>query len=105
MRIGLGLRGQLVVALSVAFIGAFALLGVTAIQLGRRSQAAERARDAAAIARTLDAALGPEPRFDAFVRASSALVGEGRVRGVELDGGMAEPGRQGLTGHRPRHEA
>ncbi|MEO0326370.1 MAG: ATP-binding protein [Myxococcota bacterium] len=110
MRIGLGLRGQLVVALSVAFIAAFALLGVTAVQLGRRSQAAERAREGAALARTFDAALGGEPRYDTFVRVADALLSEGRVRGVELlrepaEGLAAEPWSRGITGLGPQVEA
>ena len=110
MRLGLGLRGQLVVALSVAFIAAFALLGVTAVQLGRRSQAAERAREGGALARTVDAALGSEPSYDVFVRTADALLSEGRVRGVELrrsagSGLGGEPWSRGIAGIGPQVRA
>ena len=52
-RAGLGLRAQIVLALSLVFLLSFWLLGFVTLQIARRSAAAERARAEALLARAL----------------------------------------------------
>ncbi len=93
-----GLRLQLVLALSVAFVMAFALLGVAAIQLNRRSREEDRARDAQATARAVAAALEERPTHSRFVRIADATIGIAGVRGMEFEQDTLAPWVRGLTG-------
>lgn len=94
----LGLRLQLVLALSVAFVLAFALLGVAAIQLNRRSREEDRARDAQATARAVAAALEERPTHSRFVRIADATIGIAGVRGMEFEQESLAPWARGITG-------
>jgi len=84
-RLGFGLRFQLVVSLSVAFIVSFALLGIAALQLGERSRQSAHAEDARATAAAIAAALDGAPVHARFVSLADRVIGIGSVRGVELE--------------------
>ncbi len=85
-------------ALSVAFVVAFALLGVAAVQLGRRSRERVRVGDARATAAVLAAALDDEPTHERFDRLADAVIGQGGIRGAELLRPPLEPLVRGVTG-------
>ena len=93
-----GLRLQLVLALSVAFVIAFALLGIAAVQLNRRSRDEDRARDAQATARAVAAALEERPSHSSFVRIADATIGIAGVRGMELEQETLAPWIRGRIG-------
>lgn len=85
-------------ALSVAFVVAFALLGLAAVQLGRRGRETERVEDARATAAVLAAALEEEPTQARFSRLADAVIGRGGIRGAELLRPPLEPLTRGVTG-------
>ncbi len=94
----LGLRAQLVLALSVAFGLAFLLLGTAAVELGRRSREAARRDDAQAAANTLAAAMEVNGSRSAFLQYCDAALGHGGIRGVEVVvEGAPEPWTRGVT--------
>lgn len=98
-----GLRLQLVLALTVAFVGAFTLLGFTAVQLSQRGRDADRVGDAEATAHAMAAGLATVPSTLArrrFVQVSDAVLGRGGVRGVEWRRGEREDASwvRGVTG-------
>ncbi len=106
-RHGLGLRVQIVLALSVAFIASFALLGIAAVQLTQRARAADRTRDAQATARAIAAVVdagGPdaEARLEAM---ADAVVGSGGVRRVEIVRDGLTPWVRGVPGPARRVDA
>lgn len=92
-----GLRAQLVAALTAAFFLAFTLLGVAAIQLGRRSRDSARLDDARATANTFAAALEQDATRSAFLNYSDAAIGHGGIRGVVLERPDAAPWTRGVT--------
>lgn len=93
----LGFRSLLVLALSLAFIGAFSLLSVTAVQLGQRERDAARRDAASSGARLLDQSLGTAPTHTRFAQSADALLGI-TIRGVELEQPTGEPWVHGVTG-------
>ncbi|MEM9067038.1 MAG: HAMP domain-containing sensor histidine kinase [Myxococcota bacterium] len=97
-RFGFGLRLQLVVALSVAFIIAFALLGLAAVQLGRRGREAERIHAARVTAQVLADSLDEDPGRRRFYVLADRVVGEAGIRGAEFERGTLEPWVRGVTG-------
>ncbi|MBX3251373.1 MAG: HAMP domain-containing histidine kinase [Myxococcales bacterium] len=102
----LGLRLQLVLALSVAFVVAFALLGVAAVQLGERGRIDARVDGARATASALARALERDDSGGAFQALAEAVLGQGSVRGVELVRATSrEPWTRGVTGVGLRVEA
>ena len=87
------------VALSLAFVGAFTLLGVASVQLSGRSRVALRVRDAEATAETMAEALrltGGASR--SFTLLADAAMAKGGVRGVELRREGSAPRVRGVTG-------
>lgn len=92
----LGLRSQLVLALSVAFVIAFSLLGVAAVQLGRHGREHARRDAAETTAQLFARALGPNPDHGQFSRASETLLGS-TIRGVELERPAGDPWIHGVT--------
>ncbi|HJL05142.1 MAG TPA: HAMP domain-containing sensor histidine kinase [Polyangiaceae bacterium LLY-WYZ-15_(1-7)] len=97
-RLGFGLRLQLVLALSAAFIIAFALLGVAAVQLGRRARESARVRDAEAAARVIAAGLAEGPNHARFVSLADAALGHGGIRGAEWERPRVQTWVRGVTG-------
>ena len=85
-----GLRGQIVVALSVVFVISFALLGTAAVRLTQAASEVERARSARLYAGALAAALDAgrptgRAQIDALLDAWAARdTGQHRDRGVDL---------------------
>lgn len=98
----LGLRLQLVLALTVAFVIAFSLLGIAAVQLGQRARTQARLEDAEVTASLAAASLARDGSREAFVALADAMVGRGDVRGVEWTrrdrGGIEAPWLRGVTG-------
>ena len=92
-----GLRAQLVAALTAAFFLAFSLLGVAAIQLGRRSRDSARLDDAQATANTFAAALERDATRSAFLNYADAAIGRGGIRGVVLQRPDVAPWTRGVT--------
>lgn len=99
-RHGLGLRAQIILALTVAFVASFVLLGIAAVQLTSRARAADRVRHArataSAIASALDAA-GTDGGAS-FDRLAAAVVGRGGIAGVEYERGGLAPMTRGAVG-------
>ena len=99
-RFGLGLRAQIVVALSAAFILSFTLLGVAAIQLSGRAQSIERERategTARVIAEAIDATTGD--RRERVTRLADAAIQAGAASGVEVRWPGIEPHVRGHAG-------
>ena len=96
----LGLRSQIVLALTVTFVLAFGLFSVALVRITQRARAEDRVSDLQAAAALLANALSQpseDPR-EQFVQLSEALLGEAGVRGVELARGDAEPWARGVTG-------
>lgn len=96
----LGLRSQIVLALTVTFVLAFGLFSVALVRITQRARAQDRVSDVRAAAALLASALSQpseDPRAQ-FVRSSEALLGEAGVRGVELQQGDTEPWVRGVTG-------
>lgn len=94
---GLGLRGQIVIALTVAFVLSFTLLGVASVQLTQRSRVLDRRAGAEAVAHTIAAALSEttgNPRDD-VVRLADATIGHGGIAGIEVDWDGIEPFARG----------
>jgi len=89
---------ELILALSIAFVVAFTLLGLAAVQLGRRGRENERVRDAQATAAALAAALEDEPTQERFDRLADAVLGQGGIRGAELLRPPHPPLARGVTG-------
>ena len=82
----LGLRSQIVLALTVTFVLAFGLFSVALVRITQRARAEDRVSDLQAAAALLANALSQpseDPR-EQFVQLSEALLGEAGVRGVEL---------------------
>lgn len=102
-RFGLGLRAQIVVALSAAFILSFTLLGVAAIQLSGRTQAIERERAIGGIARVIAAGLDSTSgdRRARAARLADAAIAAGAVSGVEVRWPGIEPHVRGHAGVGP----
>ncbi|MCB9612422.1 MAG: HAMP domain-containing histidine kinase [Sandaracinus sp.] len=78
-----GLRLQLVLALTLAFVVAFSLLGIAAAQLGQRARAHARLEDAEVTASLAAASLARDGSREAFVALADAVLGRGDVRGME----------------------
>jgi two-component system NtrC family sensor kinase len=96
----LGLRSQIVLALTVTFVLAFGLFSVALVRITQRARAEDRVSDVEAAAELLASALSQpseDPR-EQFVQLSEALLGEAGVRGVELERRDAEPWARGVTG-------
>jgi two-component system NtrC family sensor kinase len=83
-RHGLGLRAQILLALSAAFLVSFTLLGVLVISVAKRAQELERLRRSAAAAEALAVALSPDERTAPAPEALARLVGRADVRGISL---------------------
>jgi C4-dicarboxylate-specific signal transduction histidine kinase len=99
-RFGPGLRLQIMAALSVAFVVAFALLGFAAVRLTQRARASDRARHHEATARALAAGLDASRPLqrERFAAMADEVVGVAGVRGVELERGRLTPWARGVTG-------
>ncbi|MCA9575585.1 MAG: ATP-binding protein [Polyangiales bacterium] len=96
----LGLRSQIVLALSVTFVLAFGLFAVALVRITQRGRADDRVSDVRAAATLFARALSApseQPR-ERFVALSAALLGEAGVRGVELEQLESEPWVRGVTG-------
>lgn len=99
-RFGLGLRAQIVLALSVAFVLSFTLLGVTVVQLAERARRIDRRGGAEDVARVLATAL-PDVDGDrrrAFARLADRALEGGLVSGVAVEWGDLEPHVRGVAG-------
>jgi C4-dicarboxylate-specific signal transduction histidine kinase len=82
----LGLRAQIVLALSAVFVLSFALLGTAAVRLTRAAAEVEQARAARLAADALAAALGDGPLDERHAeRMLDSLVGGHSVRAVRLE--------------------
>jgi two-component system NtrC family sensor kinase len=81
---GLGLRAQILLALSAAFLLSFTALGVTAVSLARRAQEIERVRRVEAAAEALAVALAPDARSSPSPEALARLVGRADMMGIAL---------------------
>jgi len=105
-RFGLGLRMQIVLALSAAFIVSFALLGIAFVQLSERARGAERLAGAETLARVIATAAvrGEGDRQQAVAELADAALSRGRLAGVEITWGELEPWARGLTGLGPMVE-
>ncbi|MBC7173804.1 MAG: hypothetical protein H5U40_15290, partial [Polyangiaceae bacterium] len=105
-RLALGLRMQIVVALSVALALAFVLLGAVALRLAERSSAHARDAHARAAANTLALRLAAgeltRERFDELAEASSE---PGAVAGITLEQQGAPRFTSGVPGHGVRATA
>jgi two-component system NtrC family sensor kinase len=97
---GLGLRVQILVALSFAFIVSFSLLAVIAAQLFERARTVDRADAALATAETIAAAIDRpgDDRAGTFVALADAAIGGGGIAGVELEWSGIEPIARGMIG-------
>jgi signal transduction histidine kinase len=95
----LGLRLQLVLALTIAFVVAFSLLGIAAVQLGQRARTNARLEDAEVTASLAATSLARDGSRDAFVALADATLGRGDVRGVEwTPTGLRSSWVRGVTG-------
>ncbi|MCU0671333.1 MAG: ATP-binding protein [Myxococcota bacterium] len=95
----LGLRLQLVLALTIAFVVAFSLLGIAAVQLGQRARTNARLEDAEVTASLAATSLARDGSREAFVALADATLGRGDVRGVEwTPTGLRTPWLRGVTG-------
>src|SRR5262245_18642468 len=83
-RHGLGLRAQILLALSAAFLVSFTLLGVLVVSVAKRSQEFERLRRSNAAAEALAVALTPDERSSPAPDALARLVGRADVQGIAL---------------------
>lgn len=96
----LGLRSQIVLALSLTFVLAFGLFAMALVRITQRARADDRLNDVRAAATLLATALSA-PSSDEraqFVALSGALMGEAGVRGVELEQPGTEAWVRGITG-------
>ncbi len=95
----LGLRLQLVLALTAAFVVAFSLLGVAAVRVGQRARQSARLEDAEVTAALAATSLAREGSREHFVALADAMLGRGDVRGVEWSQrDLATPWLRGVTG-------
>ena len=102
-RFGLGLRAQIILALSVAFVASFTLLGVAAVQITITEAHLLRRRAAESTARALAASLDAlEERRAAFAPAlAHAVLEDDTIAGVEVAWPGIEPEAWGLLGAEP----
>jgi signal transduction histidine kinase len=102
-RFGLGLRAQIILALSFAFIASFTLLGVATVQITHRDAQVTRRRAAEATARALSASLDAlgERRVAAAPELARALLADEAISGVEVIWPGIEPDVWGLIGVEP----
>ncbi|MCA9582158.1 MAG: HAMP domain-containing protein [Myxococcales bacterium] len=96
----LGLRAQIVVALSVAFIASFSLLAITTVQLVQGARSLDRAREAretvTRLARRIDqAGLG---RGAEFRTSAASLQSHGGITGFEIRRGQRTDFASGAKG-------
>lgn len=100
-RYGLGLRAQILIALSAAFVLSFTGLGIVVMQVTKRAQEIEREKRIVATADALKVAItavhGAVPIPDALSR----LVGRAGVIGVEIARPGEQPVRFGETPGKP----
>lgn len=90
----IGLRGQILSALTAALVVSFALLAIAVVQLTERAQQLDRKQTAEAVARLVSMFHSEESRaFDVFV---TDLLAEGDVSGVEVVGGGEESRSWGM---------
>lgn len=82
---GLGLRAQILLALSAAFVVSFTLLGLLVLSVAKTAQELERVRRAEATLEALAVALGSNERESPAPEALARLVGRADVRGVALE--------------------
>ena len=123
---GLGLRAQIVLALSMAFIASFTLLGIAMVQLTDRARNLDRHRALTMAARVLavavdvadrEAALDGAPSLDPMPPVSASanaglpllltelVAAEGAIVGIELRRSGLEPRVHGAVGLGPSVEA
>lgn len=97
---GLGLRAQIVLALSAAFVASFTLLGIATVQLANRARTLDRLDGAEATARVLAASLDRLPAPDRHDPSEliDAAIDPGGVIGVEVTRPGLHPVARGLTG-------
>ncbi|MEM9190515.1 MAG: ATP-binding protein [Myxococcota bacterium] len=97
---GLGLRGQIIIALTVAFVVSFTLLGLASVQLGQRARILDRRAGGQSVAATLAAALDETDAdpMETVANLSTGAIGEGGVHGVEVDFEGLEPYGRGRVG-------
>jgi signal transduction histidine kinase len=81
---GLGLRAQILLALSAAFLLSFTALGLTVVSLAQRAQELERVRRVEAAAEALAVALSPDAQSSPSPEAMARLVGHADVMGLAL---------------------
>jgi len=99
-RLGLGLRGQIILALSVAFIASFTLLGVATVQITIREGQVTRQRAAESTARALAASLDAldDDRAALAPELADALLEDETIAGVEVAWPGIEADAWGLLG-------
>ena len=92
-RYGLGLRTQIVAALSATFIVSFALVGVATVQLAQRARSLERLAGARALAEGLAATLDSDRvgRREGSAAAARAVVGASGIAGLSIQWPGLEP--------------
>lgn len=83
-RYGLGLRAQILIALSAAFALAFTGLGIVVMQVTTRAQGIEHQRRAQATVEALAVAMGTRPEGPLALDPLANLVGRSDVIGVAL---------------------
>jgi two-component system, NtrC family, sensor kinase len=85
--LGLGLRAQILLGLSVVFVASFPLLVLAPVQLTQRARLGDRLESARVAARVTAAgleALGPMAAQERFDAVTAPLMSEGAIAGVEL---------------------
>ncbi len=102
-RFGLGLRAQIILALSVAFIAAFTLLGVATVQITLRDAQLTRRNAAETTARAIAASLDAldQERVEAAPELASAILADRAIAGVEIAWPGIEAQGFGLVGADP----
>jgi len=96
-RYGLGLRAQILIALSAAFAMAFTGLGIVVMQVTTRANGIEHERRAQATVEALAVAMGTRPESPEALDALSNLVGRADVVGVAIAPSDGIPIRFGQT--------
>jgi signal transduction histidine kinase len=81
---GLGLRAQILLALSAAFLLSFTALGLTVVSLAQKAQELERVRRVEAATEALAVALSPDAYSSPSPEAMARLVGRADVVGIAL---------------------
>ena len=90
------MRAQIILALTLAFVASFALLGVATVRLTEQAQSVDRQRAARTTAVVLARGIDESP--DRAQTLVDALLEEGSIAGVEVVRPGLEPSARGLVG-------